>query len=239
MGTVADLLNDCGKALGALKAGQQLNADELGDGLNAFNRLVGASNTSKANIFTETMALYNTAPNQQSYTYGITGEWAATRPQRIVGANFLLPSSPTIRRKLAIWDRAKWESFSFQAIYTYPEGLYCDYAFPLATVYFRPIPDAIYQIETYVWALNAPAASLDTDISAPPGYEDFWLYNLAERVPRLFGLDTVPPDVAELARRSRMAIARMNLKSPRISSADAGAGRAHPDGFNYFSGEPA
>lgn len=232
-----DVINDAAKALGVAAPGQSLNADELNDCLNTFNRLIDSSNTSKSNIFTEEIATYQTAPNKQIYTIGPTGDWAADRPPRITHANFFFPTSPTIRRPFAIWDAKRWMSLRFQPIFTYPQALYCDYAAPLAKIYFHPIPDAVYTIELCTWQLNARLPNLDAQIQYPPGYEDYWLYNLAERIARPLGMQ-VPPDVADQARRARVAIQRMNLKSPRISSADFGTRGERPGGFNYFSGEP-
>lgn len=230
-----DLINLSAKALGALKPGQSLNADELADGLLFLNLLIDSSNTSKANIYCESVAQYPTAANTQSYTIGPGGVWNTTRPQRIVQANMLLPSSPTVRKPLDIWGRKRWGAVRLQQVYTYPAALYCDYNDPLATIYFVPIPDAVYQIELYMWQLNAALASLSTTISVPPGYEEFWQYNLAERIAATLEVE-IPAKVTELARQSRANIMRMNLKSPQVRSDYASR---EPSGFNYFSGEPA
>jgi hypothetical protein len=237
---VQDLVTSALEATGHSKApGRGPSGSQLARGLLTFNRMVDASNTSKALIFTEAINTFTTVANQQSYTWGPGGNWNAVRPQKIVQGNLLLPTSPVVRRPIGIKDRAWWGNVRLQQIYTYPEALYCDYANPQANCYLHPIPDAVYTVEFYAWLLNAAAASLTAQIYYPPGYEEFWLYNLAERLAIAQNLP-VPPDVKDMARRSRAAVQRMNLKSPRTGSADYGMGGAGGgSGFNWMSGLPS
>jgi len=223
--TVTDLANSALQILHHLqRAGVGANPSELARALVTFNRMVDSSNTSRANIFTERIDTWNTAVNQQTYSWGVGGTWNGPQPARITRANLLLPTSPTVRRALGIWDRAQWASIVLQGVYTYPEGLYCDYAemaldgtTPAANVYLEPIPDAAYQIETYSWQANQPAATIATNLLFPPGYEEFWLYGLAERLAPMHGIP-VPPDVKQLAIRTRQDVRRMNAVIPRLAT---------------------
>ena len=56
-------------------------------------------------------------------------------------------------------------------------------------------------------------ATLDDTFSYPPGYREMMVSNLALRLAPEFGV-AVPPETAEIARRSSAAVRRLNGKSP-------------------------
>src|ERR1035441_10351444 len=102
------------------------------------------------------------------------GSYLSSNDMRITQANFLMPTSPTTRRPMKIWTRKQWADISLQAIYTYPDGMYCDNANKAldgtagaANVYLEPIPDGAYLIETFSWQANVAPAALTTAIAFP------------------------------------------------------------------------
>lgn len=228
------------KAGVTLAPGRMPSDDQLAEAVAEESRMIGGWNNSSALIFTLSIltdangSLLKTKTNQQSYTIGkdptgnSTADWDVTRPQEITFANFLMPTASDsiskVRRPLRIWDDKQWGSIQFQAVYTYPEGLYfdsnCDPATGFARIYFRPIPDAEYELEFYTWQLIPTFSGLDDAVILPPGYEDAIVNNLAVR------LDTMPwpvkvamnPQVKLDAISSLAVIQGMNVRVPRLKS---------------------
>jgi hypothetical protein len=240
----SDHINMALQAIGHLKAaGRTASPSELTRGLQVFANMVDTSNTSRANIFCEVENQFPTVANQQTYSWGTGGTWNAPRPLRVTQANLILPTSPVIRRPMAIWDRSEWAGIILQGIYTWPQGMYLDYAqtaldsiTPAANVYLEPIPDGVYQIETYSWQANVAPATLATAIAFPAGYNEFWLYGLAMRLAPMHGLE-VPQSVLDSYRRAQQGIARINAAKacPRLAT-DAALDTSGNGLYNWLTG---
>ncbi len=242
----SDCINMALQSLGYLqRAGVGANPSELARGLQVFANMVDTSNTSRANIFCEVENQFATVANQQTYSWGPGGTWNAPRPLRVTQANLILPTSPVIRRPMAIWDRAQWAGIILQGIYTWPDGMYCDYAetsldakTPASNVYLEPIPDGVYQVETYSWQANVAPATLATAIAFPPGYQEFWIGGLAIRLASMHRLE-VPQSVLDTYREARQGIARINAAQacPRLAT-DAVLQSGGAGMYNWLSGLP-
>jgi hypothetical protein len=240
----SDCINMALQSLGYLqRAGVVANPSELARGLQVFANMVDTSNTSRANIFCEVENQFPTVNQQQTYSWGTGGTWNAPRPLRVTQANLILPTSPVIRRPMAIWDRSQWAGIVLQGIYTWPDGMYCDYAetsldgkTPAANVYLEPIPDGVYQVETYSWQANVAPATLATPIAFPPGYQEFWIGGLAIRLASMHRLP-VPQSVLDTYREARQGIARINAAQacPRLAT-DAALDTSGNGLYNWLTG---
>jgi len=244
---VQDFVNMALQALGVVSAaGRLASASEQTRGLTVFQNMVDTSNTSRAMIFCEVINQFPTVANQQTYSWGMGGTWDALRPAKITQANLLLPTSPVIRRHMAVWSRQQWASIVLQDIYTYPEGLYCDYADwglddtpNAANIYLAPIPASAYTIETYSWQANALPTASTQSIAFPPGYQEYWLYGLALRLQPMHKdrCPEVPAAVLDGYKRASLGIARLNAAAscPRLGT-DPALGGIHGSWYNYLTG---
>ena len=239
----SDHINMALMLIGHLKAaGRGASTSELARGLQVFQNMVDTSNASRPAIFSEVENKFPTVNQQQTYSWGPGGTWNAPRPVKITQANFLMPTSPTIRRPMKIWTRQQWAAITLQAIYTYPEGLYCDMAekaldgtVGASNVYLEPIPDGAYQIETFSWAPNAAPAALNTSIAFPPGYAEYWLNGLAIRLAPLHGLP-IPDSVLRVYNQAARGLGILNTAQacPRLGTdveLESGGGL-----YNYLTG---
>jgi hypothetical protein len=247
--TFTELMKMSAQALGHLRAGMSPNASQLADGLAAMNAMIAASNTSSANIFTRRLDQYVMVANKQAYTIGdpagILTDLAGVRPIRIEhdGVNLFLTTSPVIRRPIKVLTQAQWADIRLQEVYTYPAYVYYDEANyePAATpvraptLRFHPIPADAYPWEMYSWQQNAQLASVTSEIVFPPGYDEYWIYNLALRIAPMLGAP-ITTLVAEMARKSEAAVQSLNARSPMLSTDPALAGK-HGTFFNWLSRE--
>jgi hypothetical protein len=238
----SDHINLALMLIGHLKAaGRAASPSEMTRGLLVFQNMVDSSNATRSMIFSEVENQFPTVNQQQTYSWGTGGTWNAPRPVRITQANFLMPTSPTIRRPMKVWSRKQWADIALQAIYTYPEGMYCDYAnkaldgtVGAANVYLEPIPDGAYMIETFSWASNVAPSALTTPIAFPPGYAEYWLNGLAIRLSSMHGLP-VPDAVQRVFDKAQRALGIVNtaLNCPRLQADEVRSGAGM---YNYLSG---
>jgi hypothetical protein len=218
-----DLITDAFYEIGAYGPGDPVPPHDNDLAFRILNRLIAASNTNRANIFTKRIDLWTTQNQKQFYTIGqdpdgvLVPDWNGARPVSIERANLLLPTSPTVRKPIQILDDSQWSEIRLQQINTWPQRLYNDGANPLSSIFLWPIPDGAYQIELYTWQQNAQLQDYTSELIYPPGYEEFWLYNFAVRLCGPFSRP-VTPDLREMARSSAAAIQSFNTQSPLLAS---------------------
>ncbi len=238
------------KAGVTLAPGRSPSADQTQEAIDEENRMIGSWNCAPLMILGPRIDLWSTIANQQSYTIGrdpsgtLAADWDGERPQKITRANLLLPTATDpiekVRRPLRIWTKDQWAAIVFQAVYTYPEGLF--HLFndpdntPFSRVYFRPIPDAVYQVELFTWQTIPAFTSPNDAVLLPPGYEDAIVNNLAVRLASFPWTVQVPmnPQVRVDALNSLALIQQMNAVPPPLKSDAAllkGGGW-----YNYLTG---
>lgn len=220
------------------RARRNPNAEHQQEGLEIFNRMVGSWNNIQLNIFTEAIQQYNLAANTKSYTIGPGGVFNAARPVKIVRANLFISSSPTVtRRPMNLLDDAQWLAKRVQDVAGPPFDLYDDYASPLSTLYFWPVPDRIYPFEILTWSQIPTATAVSNQIQLPPGYEEAIVFNLAKRMAAQFPEQAnMSQEAMKLATSSLSAIQSHNAQSPRARNDAAGLGRRGRGDFNYITG---
>lgn len=153
--------------------------------LREWNRMISASNTNRDSIFTIRLDPYAFVANKKTYTIGVdpmglvTADLSGPRPQRIESANVFLSQNPIVRRPMRILTDSDWAGIVYQDVAAYPEALYNDGGNPLSTLYFYPIPAGAYGFELYTWQANAQLADLFAPVIFPPGYENYWIYQMA------------------------------------------------------------
>lgn len=238
------------KAGVTLAPGRGPSQEQIQEAIGEQNRMIGGWNCNPLNIFTTSIDRYTTIANQQDHTIGrdptgtYTADFNGPRPQEIVRANLLLPNADEsidkVRRKLEVWDDRQWAARQYQAVYTYPEGLYydggCDGVTGFAKIYFFPIPDSALEVELYTWQTIPTFTSMDDAVILPPGYEDAIVNNLAVRLasmpwPVQVGMNR---QVAVDAVRSLTLIQSLNATAPRLHSDRAMTGG--PGFFNWRTG---
>jgi hypothetical protein len=232
--TYNDLIRSSLRLIGKLGPGRGGSAPEITDAQFVLNSFLDACNADGLNIYTNSMSFFNTVAGQQLITFGPGGTWNADRPEKITRANVILQnSSVAVRVKLNLIGEEQWAAKPVTQVSTIPADIYNDGSWPLANLYFYPIPDAVYQIELYTWQLLHQVTDLTAAVSFPPGYADFIRYNLAVRMAPEWNLP-LRADVLELARSSKAAIESMNITMPRLKTEPGLSGRGR-DHFNWLS----
>lgn len=235
--TARDLINRSLQLLNVIAVGETVDATEAEQALVRLNQLISTLATQRLSLFYESRTLYNFVVGQQDYTLGPGGDFNTTRPLFISRMSMLDDvSNPTypLELPLNIWTTKDWQLQSIKAVTsTYPLAVYPNYAFPLMTLSFWPIPQLAVKAVLYLPVALTSFTTLDTDLSFPPGYDEMLEYNLALRLARPYGL--VPPeDVVMMARDSMASIKRANRRLEDVSL-DAAVVSGEGGGYNYRS----
>ena len=106
-----------------------------------------------------------------------------------------------------------------QATTVYVRKLYCDYGYPIATVYIAPIPRLSGQLEMWIYIAMPQFASLAQVIDLPPGYEIAVRYNFAIALLPEYPRSAVDPTLPAQAQGYKASIVQLNQQNHMRSQA--------------------
>jgi hypothetical protein len=239
--TALDLISDA-----LMEIGVQGSDDQTPDicdaqlALRYLNRLIETSNITPGSIYTIRKDIFTLTPQKQDYTIGvdpagiIVPDFQAPRPNRIESIVLQLQSVPGIVRDapmVSLTD-AEWANQRITAVYAIPKEYHYEPSHPLGAISFFPAPSSAYVIEMRTWHQVEQIRDLHEPLLLPPGYGDFWLYQLAIRLCGPFGRP-ISQQLMEMERRSVAVVTAMNVHPPRLGSDPAIAGRGC---FNWMTG---
>ncbi len=244
-GTAGAIMLDQGILYPALrKAGVTLGPGrlpspaQLQDAIDECNRLIDSLDTDRLFIYSRDTAQLPLS-GAKSYTIGISTDpnvvpdFNGPRPEFIEAANIISNTVPPVRYPLAIVDALAWSQIGVQDVgNSIPQVLYCDRAYPIATLYLYPQPIAGYLLELFAWHLVPQFVTVQDTVVLPPGYLDAIVLNLAVRLAPQFQRP-LDPDVRQQARESLTRLMSINAPQP---VADTGSALGCGGGFNIYRG---
>ncbi len=238
-----DLIRASLSEIGAIRYEDFMSPDDANIGLLHLNHLIQSSNLCQNAIFTARKDALTMTANQQSYTIGIdpdgvlTANFDIARPTKIKNIQLQLQSTTPViydDPMLEITDE-QWARKKIPGIYTIPKQFYFEKSYPLGTLYFWPGPDSAYVIDLWTWQQGAAISDLYDAIAYPPGYFDFWMYQLAVRLCNPF--EKQPSQLLiEMERRAIDRVSSANSVSPLVEPDPALVGDSRY-GISWRTGE--
>lgn len=226
------------------------NDDQVGELIPMVNRMLSSFNLNGHVIYNSAINQFTLTTGQKTYTIGPGGELDMDRPLFIKLANIILPTSPTVRWPMAIYDDYDWAAVSIQDIPGAPSyALYYDGSLDPTTglgnlsVIFQP-PSG-YILELYTWQrLQATFVSKDDVAVFPDGYEEFIVQNGARRLVGMYPLESKldgmqRAELKEFAASSLRAVTTLNTKAPEITcdpALNSGESEGYGNGRPWLSG---
>jgi hypothetical protein len=224
--------------------GVKPGTDQYAEGYLAMNRFMGTMNINKATIFETVISDFVWPANQQSQTFGPTGNQPiAQAPVFIDAANWVLPQSTNpevlIHMRIAKSD-AEFAQLSIPRLgMTFPfllwnSGASNDSTDPNSRIYVYPVPQQESTLKLYQWVGLKHNFSAKTDqINLQDGWESaiidaFALYEICP----LYGVDPKPALVAAGKRAMRL-IRAWNTSSPPVYSDAANLNGSAKDDLAY------
>lgn len=247
--TQLDFLTDALIEIGAYAPGDTIAAPVLDVATRRWNYLIDEWAAMGRYAYNNAFQQYTLTPNHAptllgpgltSPDFGTPN--AAPRPPKILGANLILNGqSPTTDLIISVRDDAWWLAQQVkQLTSTIPTDLYYSVNFPNGELNFWPIPTVAYgvRLEIGIWITEVDPDTLGTTtIVFPQAYRKAMMLALAEDLTTALSRP-MPATLPGRALRARMAVQSNNTSSPRIASADYGAGLGdRRAGFNWRSGQ--
>jgi hypothetical protein len=241
--TVSDFLRLALSEIRSARAGDVVNADDLGDALILFNEYLDLLNATGRSIYTTTVGVFVLTPALQPHTIGLAANsptWTVTttRPVHISMPMLRVPSSTGATKiPVNVRDEAWWNALRSPLITSaYPTDLFYSPDWPNGQVNLWPIPTTAYGIEFTFDTVFAEVALTDT-FSLPPGYQTALRLTTAEFLAPMFG-QTVSPSTKQKAAEARGVVWGTNDVVPRVI-ADGGltlGGSGSGGGYDYRTG---
>ncbi len=228
--TVIDIIDGALRLLQVKSADVQVSAGEYADALNALNMMVDSWSADSLFIYQvvrEQFVINTTNPQ----TIGPTGLLSTARPTKILQAQFAAAGN-NVDFNVEVVGYDDYEAIrlkSLQAVY--PQYLYCDYAFPNASIYLYPISTG----GTLTLSSEKPLSefsAISQYIELPPGYSRALKYNLAVDIAPEYQL-AAGNDVIGIAKEAK-AIIKTRNKRNLTSQVDIGLMNSGQRRYNIY-----
>lgn len=176
--------------------------------LDALNTMLNSWSAQRLLIFAVTRENFPLVVNQQSYTIGSGGNFNTVRPTKIIDAYIRDAGSDF---PLTIHNLKNFNDISVKATDGRPEEIHYLREFPLGVILFDLEPDKAYTVFLDSLKPLSTFASINTQVSISPEYEEALIYNLVLRISSEHDA-AIPAEVAAIARDSLAAIRRINAQ---------------------------
>lgn len=219
MTTARDIITEALRECGGVGLGQTPTAEDTNKAFTRLNYMMSQWALKRFMVY-ELVQLSKVSTGAQSYTLGPGGDFdtgvGVQRPGYLADAfQRQINVSQAVDFPLVVMRaREDYDKIALKTQSSFATMVFMDTGFPLATVYFWPIPQAsVYQLfVTYAKRLSR-FATLDTIFSLPEEYEPAIMYSLAERCASMYSLP-VAPELAAAASEARSVIRMANTQIP-------------------------
>lgn len=181
--TALDMIKASMRIMRVLGPDQTPSASEGVDGLYRLNAMTDALGIQRGLIYQVGQASYSWTANSASMTIGSGGDFNTTRPIKVAPqGNFMRDGSTSIDYPLTwLGDRDSYDRILLKtSTATYPEWLFVDTGWPLATLYVWPVPTQSLSLHLNTWTPLQTFDTLTEALAMPQGYQAALEYNLAE-----------------------------------------------------------
>lgn len=228
MTTATDII---GQALGLISVKDPVEAVSGTEAASCFLRLNGLLDSWR----TESLAAYSVARVSASVsaataTIGPAGTFViASRPVRIEVGSFFTAGG--VDYPITPIGAQRYNEIPIKTNGGLgPNVVYCDEAWPTATLYFYPVPSSAVTVTLLVQTQIAAFANLTTDYSFPPGYARALAFDLALELAPEYQVQ-IPQTLLRRAEAAKRAITRVNTRVP-VMNLPAIVGRQY-DSWRY------
>lgn len=243
------------RTCGQMRPGYVLPPEFLQDGLDQWQLMFDAYNARRTMNYTQpdyvfpiTGPGHGTTGNGQSF--GGTGfeigptssDFVAPRPVAIARMNLYMTSvSPTEPTRIPLHQISMEEWMNIPVIQLVPINVTTTFAydpqFPNGVIWVWP-PLNGNSLEIFTWGHLAPPTALTDAFSAPPGYGDLVVKQLACRLWAYCTKDIFPERrswvmVSGLAEAARQEVAQVNAPMPRVRNDFSGGFRSNAGDSNW------
>jgi hypothetical protein len=209
MATTANTLISDAMLIGGITAPTDaLTAEEAQFGLRTLNRMVDSWSNERMVIFDLTDDSFTMTPSQITYSSTLL----TVRP---IAIEYVFVRLNNIDFQVDLIDGETYAHITYKPVSAIPQKVYWNAGVPNGTFSFFPAPAGAYECHVGYYHALLNFADLTTTLSAPKGYEQAIVYNLAVMCADGYGKQ-VSPQVMKTAITSKSAVKRNNVPHPQM-----------------------
>lgn len=207
-----DLISRALRLVGALSAGETANANDSLEALDDVNDMLDQWSLEDLMLYYDKVTTLPLVAGQIQYSIGPTGtDLVMVRPIEILSANYR--DSQDLDCGVAVVSMEDYQRIVQKTTpNTIPNTIAYQPTNPDGTLYVWPPPQAGYSIRMLTNNLFTRVADLSEDVPLPIGYNECFLYGLAERLCIQYGREEMLATIVERSRIAKMNVKRKNTK---------------------------
>ncbi len=211
MPSALEIVTKAMKIGGMLGQNETPSSSEASDGLIALNDMLASWDTDETYIFTIDSDDFALTSGITTYTIGTGGDFNTDRP---IIFDSVVANLNGISYPLTKLNAQDYANIAYKANGTgIPEFYYCDFNFPLATIYLYGAPSSGITLTIGKTQRLTQFANLTTQYTFPPGYNRLLNYGLAVEIAPEYGM-SLTPEAQFIANEAKGNVRNRNLPEP-------------------------
>jgi hypothetical protein len=234
MATAFDQIKASLRLIGQLAEGEEPSPQAAQDALTAMNQMIDSWNTERLTVFCTQDQTYLWPTDEITRTLGPSGDFVGLRPVLLDDATYFRDPQTNVSYGIKFINQQQYDGIAVKTVTsTYPQVMFVNNTFPNTTMTVYPKPTRLLEWHfVSVQELTNPA-TLNTNLTFPPGYLRAFKYNLACEIANEFGVEP-PQTVQRIAMTSKRNLKRINNPDDIMSMPYALV--ANRQRFNIYAG---
>lgn len=234
MATAFDQIKASLRLIGQLAEGEEPSPQAAQDALTAMNQMIDSWNTERLTVFCTQDQTYLWPTDEITRTLGPSGDFVGLRPVLLDDATYFRDPQTNVSYGIKFINQQQYDGIAVKTVTsTYPQVMFVNNTFPDTTMTVYPKPTRLLEWHfVSVQELTNPA-TLNTNLTFPPGYLRAFKYNLACEIANEFGVEP-PQTVQRIAMTSKRNLKRINNPDDVMSMPYALV--ANRQRFNIYAG---
>jgi hypothetical protein len=210
METAGDIINGSLRLLGVLAEGEVPSAETSQDALRAMDQMIDSWNTERLSVYATQDQVFTWPSGQLSRTLGPSGNFVGNRPVLLEDSTYFRDPGTGVSYGIKFINQQQYNGIAVKTVTsTFPQVIFVNMTYPDIEMYIYPRPTRDLEWHFIsVEELTQPA-TLDTNLTFPPGYLRAFRYNLACELAPEFGVEP-SPQVQRIAMTSKRNLKRIN-----------------------------
>jgi hypothetical protein len=230
MPSATEIITRAMRIVGVLGQNETPNSSEVNDGLVSLNDLLDSWDTDETYIYTIQSSTFPLTSGVNTYTIGIGGTFNTDRP---IIFDSVVANLQGISYPLKQLNAQDYADIAYKANSTgIPEFYYCDFAFPLSTIYLYGSPSSGLTLTIGKTERLTQFADLTTNYDFPAGYNRLLNYGLALELAPEYGM-TLTPEAQFIASEAKANVRNRNLPEPVMKTEVGHITGIYGYGVNY------
>jgi len=210
METAGDIINGSLRLLGVLAEGETPSAETSQDALRAMDQMIDSWNTERLSVFATQDQIFTWPAGELSRTLGPSGDFVGNRPVLLEDSTYFRDPGTGISYGIKFINQQQYNGIAVKTVTsTFPQVIFVNNTYPDIEMYIYPRPTRALEWHFISVEKLTQPASLNTNLTFPPGYLRAFRYNLACELAPEFGVEP-SPQVQRIAMTSKRNLKRIN-----------------------------